>query len=154
MPKRKKIVIVGSLAKSGTFLKQPYKKNYKPNDFVLVLNNTRSHYCDCIGYCWKHHCYLTSKQVKSRLCAHIQCSWFKKIEDCSYWKKRRQIKELKKMKDKPHYLVYKSSVREKLVNAILKIFSPICNQKTYNKSDNKCTGCCQTISSALTCPKD
>ena len=59
------------------------------------LYNTEISERRCIGFCWKHHCYLTSTQLKQKECLKKQCDALEKYEH-EYWRQR----ELSKIRRK------------------------------------------------------
>lgn len=59
------------------------------------LYNTQISERRCVGYCWKHHCYMTSTQLKQKECLKKQCDALERYEH-EYWRQR----ELTKMRKK------------------------------------------------------
>jgi hypothetical protein len=59
------------------------------------LYNTEISEKRVIGYCHRHHCYLSSTQLKRKECLKKQCNHLQKHEH-EFWRQR----ELKKMKKK------------------------------------------------------
>lgn len=61
------------------------------------LYNTEISEKRVIGYCHRHHCYLSSTQLQRKECLKKQCNHLKKIEH-EFWRQR----ELKKIRKKEH----------------------------------------------------
>ena len=59
------------------------------------LYNTQIKEKRCIGFCWNHHCYLSSTQLKQKECLKKQCNALERYEH-EFWKQR----ELTKMRRK------------------------------------------------------
>ena len=59
------------------------------------LYNTEISEKRCIGYCGRHHCYLSVPQLKRKECLKKQCTHLEKYEH-EYWRQ----KELAKIKSK------------------------------------------------------
>ena len=68
---------------------------------VQGLYNTEISEKRVIGYCRRHHCYLSTTQLKQKECLKKQCNHLQKHEH-EYWRQR----ELKKMKKKENRGVY------------------------------------------------
>lgn len=45
------------------------------------------------GYCWKHHKFLTVKQIRQRKCISRGCGAIRKVSRHVYWKERCSRKE-------------------------------------------------------------
>ena len=61
------------------------------------LYNTKISEKRCIGYCWKHHCYVSSTQLKQKQCLKKGCNALERYEH-EYWKQREIIKAKKKQR--------------------------------------------------------
>ena len=61
------------------------------------LYNTQISEKRCIGYCWKHRCYMTSTQLKQKECLKKGCNALERYEH-EYWKQRDSLKLKKKQK--------------------------------------------------------
>ncbi len=73
---------------------------HKQSDMVLTLFNKYVKYSRCVGYCWKHHVYITKDQMNLRLCASRDCHSFEKLLNQSYWKiKANKKKNIAKRKE-------------------------------------------------------
>lgn len=59
------------------------------------LYNTEISERRCIGFCWRHNCYMTSTQLKQKECLKKQCGALERY-DHEFWRQR----ELTKMKRK------------------------------------------------------
>ena len=59
------------------------------------LYNTEISEKRCVGFCWKHRCYLTSTQLKQKECLKKQCDALEKHEH-EYWKQREIMKKKRK----------------------------------------------------------
>lgn len=55
------------------------------------LYNTEIHEKRCVGYCWHHHCYVTSTQVKQKECLRKGCDALERY-DHEYWRQRELTK--------------------------------------------------------------
>lgn len=51
---------------------------------------------NCAGYCKKHACYMTVKQIKGRNCLGKQCWYFVKNENHAWWQQRERTKQKRK----------------------------------------------------------
>lgn len=69
----------------------------------------------CAAYCNRHHCGLTTKQLKSRECLRKGCWHFVKNEDHPYWAQRKAIKRNKKARKQA--LMYQRTDSEMVVTA-------------------------------------
>lgn len=61
------------------------------------LYNTQISEKRCIGFCWKHHCYITTTQLKQKGCLMKGCNALEKYEH-EYWRQRELVKIKKKQK--------------------------------------------------------
>ena len=59
-----------------------------------------------IGYCHRHHCYVTSKQIKQKQCLSKQCNHLEKQEH-EFWKQR----ELTKLRRKNRKELFTSQIK-------------------------------------------
>lgn len=50
----------------------------------------------CIAYCWKHHKWMTVKQMKRRGCLGKGCDALQRKDGHPYWARRELKKKLKK----------------------------------------------------------
>lgn len=48
------------------------------------------------GYCKRHHCNMTVKQIKCKNCLDKQCWHLEKNEEHNWWKQREIIKQKRK----------------------------------------------------------
>ena len=64
------------------------------------LYNTEISEKRCIGYCSRHHCYLSATQLKQKECLKKQCNHFEKYEH-EFWRQR----ELTKMRRKQRKII-------------------------------------------------
>lgn len=64
------------------------------------LYNTEISEKRCIGYCQRHHCYLSSTQLKQKECLKKQCSHLERYEH-EFWRQR----ELKKIRRQQRKIV-------------------------------------------------
>lgn len=69
----------------------------------------------CAAYCKKHHCGLTTKQLKGRECLRKECWHFMKNEEHPYWKQRRAIAN--KRKARKQALMYQNTAGEMAMTA-------------------------------------
>lgn len=69
------------------------------------LYNTEISEKRCVGYCGRHHCYLSAVQLKRKSCLYKQCTHLEKHEH-EFWKQR----ELTKMRRKQRKEVLRSQV--------------------------------------------
>lgn len=51
---------------------------------------------NCAGYCKRHCCHMTVKQIKGRNCLGKQCWHFVKNEDHEWWNQRERAKQKRK----------------------------------------------------------
>ena len=49
-----------------------------------------------VGWCKLHRCCLTQNQLKQKGCLSKQCKWLVKYVGHDYWKRKEQIKSLRK----------------------------------------------------------
>ena len=49
----------------------------------------------CIGYCWHHHCYVSSTQVKQKECLRKQCGALERY-DHEFWRQRELSRKRRK----------------------------------------------------------
>ncbi len=50
---------------------------------------------NCCGFCRRHHCALTVKQLKKKECLKKQCRHLVQYEEHPYWAERAKIREIK-----------------------------------------------------------
>ena len=60
----------------------------------MCVFNTQS--SNIAGYCHRHHCSMTVKQIKCKSCLDKQCWHLEKNEDHEWWKQREIIKQKRK----------------------------------------------------------
>lgn len=58
------------------------------------------------GYCKKHRCALTVKQIRCRECLNKQCWYFVKNEEHAWWKQREIMKQKRKSKKENQNKLY------------------------------------------------
>jgi hypothetical protein len=68
------------------------------------LYNTQISERRCVGYCWKHHCYVSATQLKQKECLKKGCDALERYEH-EYWRQREITKTKKKMKG-AHQIVW------------------------------------------------
>lgn len=51
---------------------------------------------NCAGYCKRHCCGITVRQIKSRNCLGKQCYYLVKNEDHAWWAQRERTKQKRK----------------------------------------------------------
>lgn len=51
---------------------------------------------NCAGYCKRHCCHLTVKQIKGRSCLQKQCYYLVKNENHEWWQQRERTKQKRK----------------------------------------------------------
>lgn len=51
---------------------------------------------NCAGYCKRHNCGMTVRQIKSRNCLGKQCYYLVKNEDHAWWAQRERTKQKRK----------------------------------------------------------
>lgn len=61
------------------------------------LYNTEIKENRAIGYCWHHHCYVSTTQLKQKECLRKQCGALEKCEH-EFWRQRELVKARKKEK--------------------------------------------------------
>ena len=61
------------------------------------LYNTEISEKRVVGYCCRHHCYLSSTQLKRKECLRKQCNHLKK-QDHEFWRQRELVKKKRKQK--------------------------------------------------------
>jgi hypothetical protein len=61
------------------------------------LYNTEISETRAVGYCKKHHCYVTSTQIKQKECLSKQCFHLEKKEH-EYWRQRELTKARRKIR--------------------------------------------------------
>lgn len=61
------------------------------------LYNTEISEKRCIGYCSRHHCYLSATQLKQKECLKKQCTHLEKYEH-EFWRQRELTKMRRKQK--------------------------------------------------------
>ena len=61
------------------------------------LYNTEISEKKCVGYCGRHHCYLSATQLKRKKCLHKQCNHLTKREH-EFWKQRELTKTRRKQR--------------------------------------------------------
>lgn len=62
------------------------------------LYGTEIHKKRCIGYCKRHNCYMTCKQLKRKECLRKQCGALQRFEH-KYWEQRELLKMKKRDKE-------------------------------------------------------
>ena len=62
---------------------------------VQSLYNTEINEKRAVGFCHRHHCYVTSTQLKQKECLKKQCHHLEKYEH-EYWRQRELQKARKK----------------------------------------------------------
>lgn len=72
---------------------------HKASDVVPTLSGTTTYYERACSYCYRHHKFLTPKQVSSKGCLGKQCHHIIKL-DHQYWIERALKKEAKRNKSK------------------------------------------------------
>lgn len=61
------------------------------------LYNTEISERKCIGYCGRHHCYLSVAQLKRKECLQKQCTHLEKYEH-EFWQQRELTKARRKQR--------------------------------------------------------
>lgn len=61
------------------------------------LYNTEITEKRAVGYCHRHHCYITTKQIKQKECLSKQCHHLEKREH-EFWRQRELTKLRRKIK--------------------------------------------------------
>lgn len=61
------------------------------------LYNTEISEKRCVGYCWHHHCYVSSTQIKQKECLRKQCNALERY-DHEFWRQRELAKTRKKVR--------------------------------------------------------
>jgi hypothetical protein len=61
------------------------------------LYNTEISEKRCIGYCSRHHCYLSTTQLKQKECLKKQCTHLERYEH-EFWRQRELTKMRRKQK--------------------------------------------------------
>lgn len=61
----------------------------------------------CLGYCLKHKCYLTLKNITNMNCLKKNCKHFSKIAKHPYW-----IEQIRKEEDKQRKKEYRKKLLE------------------------------------------
>lgn len=56
------------------------------------LYNTEINEARAVGYCHRHHCYLSSTQLKRKECLKKQCTHLEKYEH-EFWRQREITKQ-------------------------------------------------------------
>lgn len=51
---------------------------------------------NCAGFCGRHNCHMTVKQIKGRNCLGKQCWHFVRNEDHEWWAQRERAKQKRK----------------------------------------------------------
>ena len=59
------------------------------------LYNTEISERRCVGFCWKHRCYVTSTQLKQKECLKKQCDALERYEH-EFWRQRELTKQRRK----------------------------------------------------------
>ena len=72
------------------------------NNMLQGLYNTEISEKRVIGYCHRHHCYLSSTQLKQKECLKKQCNHLQKHEH-EFWRQR-ELKKLKKKESRNLYV--------------------------------------------------
>ena len=67
------------------------------------LFNTQSD--NIAGYCHKHHCYMTVRQIRCRNCLGKQCWHLEKNEDHDWWRQREVTKKKRKERKEQLYQI-------------------------------------------------
>jgi hypothetical protein len=70
------------------------------------LYNTEISEKRVVGYCRRHHCYVSSTQLKQKECLKKQCNHLEKHEH-EFWRQR----ELKKIKKKENRNIYLGGIQ-------------------------------------------
>lgn len=63
------------------------------------LYNSKINERRCIGFCWKHRCYVTSTQLKKKECLKKQCNALERYEH-EFWRQRELTKLRRKNRGK------------------------------------------------------
>ena len=67
------------------------------------LYNTEITEKRAVGYCHRHHCYITTKQIKQKECLSKQCHHLEK-QDHEFWRQRELTRQRRKTrKDRISY---------------------------------------------------
>ena len=61
------------------------------------LYNTEISKKRCVGYCSRHHCYVSATQLKRKGCLQKQCTHLEKHEH-EFWRQRELIKIKRKQR--------------------------------------------------------
>lgn len=61
------------------------------------LYNTEISEKRAVGFCCRHHCYVTSTQIKQKQCLNKQCYHLEK-RDHEFWRQRELTKMRRKMR--------------------------------------------------------
>ena len=64
---------------------------------LLSLYNTEINEKRAIGYCHRHHCYVSSTQLKQKECLKKHCNHLEKCEH-EFWRQREAIKTKKRQR--------------------------------------------------------
>jgi hypothetical protein len=76
------------------------------SNMVQSLYNTEINEKRVVGYCHRHHCYISSTQLQQKECLKKQCYHLQKKEH-EFWRQR----ELKKTKKKESRNIYIGGVQ-------------------------------------------
>ena len=71
------------------------------------LYNTEISEKKCIGYCGRHHCYLSVTQLKRKECLLKQCTHLEKHEH-EYWRQRELTKMRRKQRKENLRTIYEN----------------------------------------------
>lgn len=71
------------------------------DEMLHSLYNTQINGKRAVGYCWKHHCFVSTTQLKQKECLKKQCNALEKCEH-EFWRQR----DLKKARKKERVVVY------------------------------------------------
>ena len=67
----------------------------KELNMLKSLYNTEINENRAVGFCWHHHCYVSTTQLKQKECLKKQCHALEKCEH-EFWRQRELKKERKK----------------------------------------------------------
>ena len=62
------------------------------------LYNTEISERRCVGFCWKHCCYVTSTQLRQKECLKKECNALERYEH-EFWRQRELKKARRKNKE-------------------------------------------------------
>lgn len=66
------------------------------------LYNTQINERRAVGFCHRHHCYVSSTQIKQKECLKKQCSHLERYEH-EFWRQREAIKLRRQQKKTVSY---------------------------------------------------